>query len=293
MNSSYFEYGAIKLGRGGFDLPPILIGTIFYQGETIFDPKNSAIFDKEKAKKRISNHKALAEKYNLPELIEISAVAPEEMLNHLKFYLDNFAPPFVLGGTYDARIAGLEYLHERGINPESYVYNTITSLTNSKELELMRKFKIKSAVVLILGSETMNSSQKYAFLTNKDPVRNVSLIDGLKKEGIDKLWIDCGVVDLESLAHTIETQILISSTLNLPVGTAPNNFLFKYSSPRLNIKFQTRFRRASIMFLASWFSNFVFYGAIEDAKESFASAHQSLEFKKITTSKNIRLFDKI
>ncbi len=293
MDSSYFEYGTVKIGLGNFDLPPVLIGTIFYQGETIFDSTNNAIFDREKAKKRVSNHKALAEKYKIPEFVEISGITSDEMIDHLKFYLDNFSPPFVLGGTYDARIAGLEYLHERGINPESYIYNTVTSLNNTKELELLRKFKVRSAVVLILGSETMNSSQKYAYLTNKDPVRKISLVDGLIKEGIEKLWVDCGVVDLESLAHTIEAQILISSTLNLPVGTAPNNFLFKFSSPRLNVKFHTRFRRSSIMFIASWFSNFVFYGAIEDAKESFASAYQALEFKKVTSSKNIRLFDKM
>jgi hypothetical protein len=44
------------------------------------------------------------------------------------------------------------------------------------------------------------------------------------------------------------------------------------------------------MFIATWFSNFIFYGAIEDAKESFTSAYQSYEFKKVTDSKNMRFF---
>jgi hypothetical protein len=44
------------------------------------------------------------------------------------------------------------------------------------------------------------------------------------------------------------------------------------------------------MFIVAWFSNFIFYGAIEDAKESFTSTYQSLEFKGITKSKNIKLF---
>ena len=36
-NSNYYSYGNIKLGKNGFDLPPILIGTIFYQNETIIE----------------------------------------------------------------------------------------------------------------------------------------------------------------------------------------------------------------------------------------------------------------
>ena len=50
---NYYLYKDIKLGYGNFDLPPILIGTLFYQGETIVDRSNPEIFDEEKAKKRI------------------------------------------------------------------------------------------------------------------------------------------------------------------------------------------------------------------------------------------------
>ena len=46
----YYSYGNIKLGRGNFDLPPLLIGTMFYQNQTIVDRKNPEIFDIQKAK---------------------------------------------------------------------------------------------------------------------------------------------------------------------------------------------------------------------------------------------------
>jgi hypothetical protein len=105
-----------------------------------------------------------------------------------------------------------------------------------------------------------------------------------------RIWIDGGVTTIESLAHILETQRLISDSLQLPVGTAPNLFLFKFSSPRLNVRYHTRYRRASIMFVASWYSNFLFYGAIEDAKECFASAFQCYEFKNTVKNHNIKLF---
>ena len=119
---------------------------------------------------------------------------------------------------------------------------------------------------------------------------NISIIDGLKNLGVQRIWIDGGIINLESLAHVLETQQLISTALKHPVGTAPNLFLFQYSSPRLNTKYHTRYRRASIMFIATWFSNFIFYGAIEDAKESFSSAYQATEFKKIVKDRNLKLF---
>jgi tetrahydromethanopterin S-methyltransferase subunit H len=285
-----YTYGNLKLGRGHFDLPPILIGTIFYQNQTIVDRKNPEIFDSQKAKKRIDKQITLSAKYKIPNLVEISATTPQSMIKYIDFYLDNYKPPFILGGNFESRIAGIEFLTEKGITPDHYIYNTISNLKNKKEIDILKKFKIESVVVLILGSENMTSTQRFAYLTEKNQENNTSLLDGLKKIGIDKIWIDGGVINLESLAHVLETQQLISKSFELPVGTAANLFLFEFSSPRLNIKYHTRYRRASIMALVSWFSNFIFYGAIEDATESFAAVYQSLAFKEIIKRKNINFF---
>ena len=288
--SNYYSYGKIRLGRGNFDFPPVLIGTIFYQNQTIVDRKNTEIFNAQKAKKRIENQIALSEKYKVPNLVEISSTTPEAMVRYLEFYLDHFDPPFVLGGNFESRVAGIVYLEESGINPDQYIYNTISNLKNKQELEIIRKHNIKSAVVLILGSENMTSTQRYEYITAKNQPNNESILNGLKNLGVERIWVDGGVINLESLAHILETHQLISTGLKIPVGTAPNLFLFQYSSPRLNIKFHTRYRRASIMFIASWYSNFIFYGAIEDAKESFSSAYQSIQFKNIAKEKNIKFF---
>ena len=293
IENNPYLYRDIKLGRGDFNLPPVMIGTLFYQGQTFIDRKNEEIFNEEKAKKRILTQKSLAEKYQLPDLIEISGNTQKAMIKYLEFYLDHFEPPFVLGGTFDARVAGIKYLKERGITPDEYIYNAISNLKNKQELEILKKYKINSVVVLILGSDNMTSTQRYAYLTDKNQPNNISLLEGLNNLGIEKIWIDGGVITLESLAHILETQQIICTSLKLPVGTAPNLFLFKYSSPRLNVKYHTRYRRASIMFIASCFSNFIFYGAIEDAKECFASTYQALEFKTILKNKNIKLLDKL
>ena len=285
----YHQYDNVRLEYGSFKLPPVLIGTLFYMGESFVDRGNPEIFNELKAKKRIDNQKSLAKQYKLPDLVEISASTPNAMIKYLDFYLDNYKTPFVLGGNLEARIAGVEHLNERGIKSSEYIYNTISNLKNQKELEILRKYKIQSVVVLILGSSNMSSTQRYNYITEKSQLNNISLIEGLKKIGIKRIWVDGGVVDLESLAHILETQQLISTSLRLPVGTAPSLFLFKFSSPKLNIKFHTRFRRASIMSFASWFSNFIFYGAIEDAKETFSSVYQAIEFKKILEEHNIKL----
>jgi len=293
MPQEYFSYGDIKLGYGGYDLPPIMIGTMFYQNQTLVDRKNEEIFDEEKAVKRINTQKALAKQYKIPDLVEISAVTPKAMVKYLEFYFDKFEPPFVLGGTFEARVAGLEWLSEKGVKPNEFIYNAISNLKNNKEIELLQKNKITSAVVLILASSNMTSTQRYSYITENNQPGNTNIIDGLKKIGIENIWVDGGVIDIESLAHILETQQLISSSLKLPVGTAPTLFLFRYSSPRLNKKFHTKYRKASIMAIASWFSNFLFYGAIEDAKECFASVYQALEFKKVLKNNNIKLLDKL
>ncbi|TFF94395.1 MAG: hypothetical protein EU543_01375 [Promethearchaeota archaeon] len=291
MSGDVFEYGNIRVERGGFDLSPVLIGTIFYDGETIIDRNDPKNFNREKAKKRINRHFDLASQYKLHAMVEITAPSPESMIEYLDFYLDNYNPPFVLGGTFEARIAGINHLKERGIKPKQYIYNTISNLKNQKELKLIKDNNIETVVILIIGAENMTSTQRFNYLVKKREPKGLSLIDGIKELGVEKIWVDGGVSSLESLAYILETQQLVSESLKLPVGTAPNLFLFQYSSPRLNKKFHTRYRRASIMFIATWFSNFIFYGAIEDAIESFSSAYQAFKFKKIIKNKNIRLLD--
>lgn len=290
--SEFYEYGNTKMGYGNFHLPPVLIGTMFYQGQTLVEREDPTKFNSDKAKKRILKQQALANQYKIPALLEISAETPEAMIKYLDFYLDHFEPPFVLGGTFEARSAGLEYLIERGINSTEFIYNAISNLKNNTEMDLLKKFKIQTAVVLMLASPNMTSTQRYAYIMEKNQPSNVNIVEGLKKLGVERIWIDGGVINLESLAHIIETQQLISTSLKLPVGTASNLFLFKYSSPRLNIKFHTRYRRASIMFITTWFSNFIFYGPIEDATECFASVYQAYEFKKTLAERNIRLLDR-
>jgi tetrahydromethanopterin S-methyltransferase subunit H len=287
----FYEYGTLKLGYGNFKRPPILIGTMFYQGQTLVERDDPSKFNIEKAEKRILKQKSLAMQYKIPDLLEISADTPKAMLKYLDFYLDHFEPPFVLGGTLEARSAGLEYLNERGIKPTEFIYNAISNLKNKVEIDLLKRFKIQSAVILILASPNMTSTQRYAYITEKNQQNDINIIEGLKNLGIERIWIDGGVINLESLAHIMETQQLISTSLKLPVGTAPNLFLFKYSSPRLNEKFHTRYRRASIMFITTWYSNFIFYGPIEDATECFVSTYQSFEYKKIVHEHNIRLMD--
>lgn len=288
---SFYQYKNIKVGRGHFDLPPVLIGTIFYDGETIVDRDDPLQFNEQKAIKRIEKHKELGEKYDIPEMVEITASTPKAMRLYLEFYLDHYEPPFVLGGNFEARKAGVVYLKENGVPPSDYVYNAISNLKNKEEVNLIESHNIESVVILMLSSENMTSTQRYGYLTKKTQPGNVSLLEGIKDLGVEKIWVDGGVMNLESLAHIIETQQLISESLKLPVGTAPGLFLFKYSSPRLNKKYHTRYRRASIMSLTSWFSNFIFYGAIEDATESFSSVYQTYELKEIMDEKNIRFLD--
>ena len=114
------------MGRGSFDLPPVLIGTIFYQNETIVNRREPEVFNRQKAIKRIYTHLSLSKKYKIPSLIEISATTPKSMVKYLEFYLDYFGPPFILGGNLESRIAGIEYLTENGIKPSQYIYNTIS-----------------------------------------------------------------------------------------------------------------------------------------------------------------------
>ena len=77
--NSFYTIGTIKLGYGDFVLPPIMIGTLFYQGQTLVDRKNPIIFDREKAKKRIDTQISLSKQYKLPHMIEISANEPDSM----------------------------------------------------------------------------------------------------------------------------------------------------------------------------------------------------------------------
>jgi len=95
MNDDYYLYGNVKLGYGNFTLPPILIGTTFYQGQTLVD--------------------------------------------------------------------------------------------------------------------------RNAYITENNQPGNINIIEGLKKIGVEKIWIDGGVIDIESFSHILETQQIVSRALKLKI----------------------------------------------------------------------------
>ena len=278
---SGFELVAAVSNAGG-------LGTIAPNAGATFPTKDIAVVE-ERIREQIRKTKSLTSK---PFAVNIAVgMGYERAFSDLfvEICIDEGVEVAVVSqgsaGVYTAR------LKENGIKSDDYVYNSISNLKNPKELDLLKKNKIKSVVVLILGSNEMSSTQRFNYITGKNQPGDVSIIDGLKQMGIDKIWIDGGVIGIESFSHILDTQQMVSNSLKLPVGTAPTLFLFKYSSPRLNLKFHTKYRKASIMFIASWFSNFIFYGAIEDAEECFASVYQALELKKVMKNNNIRLFD--
>ncbi|MEJ2295536.1 MAG: hypothetical protein P8Y23_12325, partial [Candidatus Lokiarchaeota archaeon] len=133
--NTYYSIDNIKIGYGNFNLPPIMIGTLFYQGQTLIVRKNSSLFDSLKAKKRIDTQIELSKQYKLPNLIEISANEPNSMPLYLKFFLEHYEPPFVLGGTYEARIEGLRYLRDNEVDPKHFIYHAVSNLKNPSAVE--------------------------------------------------------------------------------------------------------------------------------------------------------------
>jgi len=181
-----FDVAGVKVGGQPGELPTVLIGSIFYSGQSLVSDPNKGLFDEEKAKALVRKLESLSELTTNPFMLDISGVTEEAFVRYVDFVADTTSAPFLLNAFSPAlRISAARHAVETGLT-DRVIYNSIQKDAKDEELEALKNLGVKAAVILAYdpNDESLNASASGRLDILKE------ILPLSEKAGIEKAFFD-------------------------------------------------------------------------------------------------------
>ncbi len=232
-------------------------------GDKIVVNHEEGVFDKKRAKEGIEYAERVAEEHSLPLAIDLVAYSGKAMEKYVEFIAEITNAPIFLDGVEEkTRLAAYKVAYELGIN-DRVIGNAIYTHSKDAELEAMRKYKVKNAVLMVFDAANPMRS-----LLPEDRVRILEeqLLPKAKKAGIEQPLVDVVVLDPASIAISAVSVLKIKEKHGLPTGCAPANALGLVTKSAFGTEGVSGIHGGTAVFLQMFGSDFIFYGPIKRIK---------------------------
>ena len=130
-----FEFNGIRIGGSILENPPVLIGSIFYNGHKIFTDEKKGLFDKDKALQLIHEVEELSSKTGIPYMFDVVVNYSDATYNILKFAIDNIKVPFLIDspGVEITKIA-MKIIKDFGV-VDRVIFNSLTAKRRRRNMK--------------------------------------------------------------------------------------------------------------------------------------------------------------
>lgn len=263
-----FDFGGIHIGGHPGENPTVLIGGLFFKGQSIMEDTREGLFDKKAAKDWIDTGLSMKDKTGHPLIIQAFGRTPEAMEKHLSWLADNFDGPFMFESTNSkARLRAIEYCEESGLT-ERAIYNSINMSMKEDEKDKLKQSSLEMAVILGWSPRATQLSERL------DTVRDVLIFS--ESLGIKKVLVDPATMPVGAgygLEH--RTTIAVKSELGLPTCLAPHNapsaWRFIRQTGLDNKSIQTATIIAATVAAQLFATDAIMFGSLSHSQEVFAS----------------------
>ena len=273
-NQTTVNVAGVKVGGQPGELPTVLCGTIFYQGQRIVQDAELGIFDRAKAERLAARQAELSEETGCPAMLHIYARTAAALERYLGFAEAVWSGPLIIDSADPAvRAAGAALVSELGYADRT-VYNSISLATDETEARAIGDSEVDSAVLLGYNPAEPGVDGSIKVLETGGSVKEKGLIPLARELGIFNLLIDPGVVPLGSGAGAaLRFCVAAKARLGLPVGSGIHNALSAWpwlKEKDLGVRRCCDAAAAAMQLLAA--ADFLLYGPIENAEFIFPAA---------------------
>ncbi|MCK4555024.1 MAG: tetrahydromethanopterin S-methyltransferase subunit H [Candidatus Aenigmarchaeota archaeon] len=275
-NPKELDIAGVKIGGQTGKNPPVLVGTMFYNGHKIL---NDSGFDANKAENLLNTHMQASHDSGLPSMMNVFGAGEDALVKQVEFVLERTNIPVLLD-SQDAktRLGALKRLEEAGAT-KRLVYNSLNMTINQKEIEGLRASKIENAIILAY-SATDTSLEGKIHLLEKECAFGKGLLEIAGDCGIKNILIDTAMTPVASGAG-IALRALpgLKAKFGLPTGCAMHNAVSAWDYVRTR-KTRKSVDLASNLLPPALGADFLFYGPIENAGSAFDIARLGYELAK-------------
>ncbi|MEM3026507.1 MAG: tetrahydromethanopterin S-methyltransferase subunit H [Thermoproteota archaeon] len=257
-----FDIAGVKIGGQPGQLPTVMIGSIFYSKQKIFEDEKSGLFSREKAEDLLNKEKEISDKTGNPRIVDVCCTWPQAFRKLIEFVADKIDGPFAIDGTTEeARIAGAKYVGEVGLS-ERVLYNSVMPHIKEAEISAIKEARIKSAVLLTYNAKNPTIAGRMQVLDE--------LIGLASKAGIEKILVDTTVLDIPDPGPVSKVVYLVKEKYGLPAGAGTHNAVQRWNRMRRLDReiFSIASSVADVLPICMG-ANFVIYGPIENASNAY------------------------
>ncbi|MFQ6126646.1 MAG: tetrahydromethanopterin S-methyltransferase subunit H [Candidatus Heimdallarchaeota archaeon] len=262
-----YNIGGIKVGGELGKNPTVLFGSMFYTGHRIVEDRSEGRFDRKRAEILINRQEELSDQTGIPGMLDLVAVRPHEFETYINFVTNVTDMPFAVDAWHEeTKLAAAQIIYEQGLQNRT-VYNSLAPWSKNLPLEVaqLSKFQQENVVLVAFNQEDATVQGRLSILTTK-------LIPYARKAGFQHLLVDTSVMNAPSTAISLLTGCKIRDQIGFPVGCGPSNGTDPkaWSIPREKWgKLGFTSIDAALHAVTTLWSDFLFYGPIENAKWIF------------------------
>jgi tetrahydromethanopterin S-methyltransferase subunit H len=263
-----YDFGGVLIGGHPGENPTVLIGGLFFKGQSIVQDSREGTFDKKLTLEWINTATSMVEKTGHPLMIQAYGRTPVAIEKHLSWLSEHFNGPLLFESTNAAaRQRAIEYCDEIGLK-ERVIYNSINLSMNEDEKNILKNSSLNMAVVL--GWSPRATSLPDRMKTIKD------MLEVAEELGVEKVLIDPATLPVGAgYGLDYRTTIAIKSELGLPTCLGPHNAPSAWrfiKQPDLNDEsILTSTVVASTVAAQLFATDAIMYGSMIRTKEVFAA----------------------
>ncbi|MGD6806105.1 MAG: tetrahydromethanopterin S-methyltransferase subunit H family protein [Candidatus Bathyarchaeia archaeon] len=259
----------VNVGGQPGENPTCIIPSIFYDHHKIVSDPIKGEFDKQQAEALLNRAEELSEKTGCPLFVDVMATTADALIKYADFVSELVSGPFLVDSvSRDAKLQAVKRAKEAGLT-EKIIYNSISFLSTPQELQALREFGVRSAVVLAFDPKNPSGNRETILSGIGDQPGLLAVAQGA---GIENILVDTAVLQVPSLGVAGKAIFAVKERFGLPAGCAPANAVSIWKKLKEG-EFGPEGRKvclaASTLYTQMMGANFVIAGPIEYAEAVF------------------------
>jgi len=254
-----------KVGGQYGENPPLLISSMFHNGDKILESRKEGKWDKAKAEEYVKRQEALEDLTGIPAIVAMVANSGEEMARYVDWFTSISDRAFAIDMWVEKpRLEAAEYVAKKGLQ-DRLVYNSITPWDKDipDQVKRLKELGIKHVIV-----------QAYD-VTDPTPQGRLTsfnkIMEAIGEGTFESILVDTSVMNLPAIALSGVANKIVKEATGWPCGVASSNgtYMWKQARELFGPDGFAAMNAAGQGASALYWSDFIFYGPIVAAPKMF------------------------
>lgn len=221
-----FRIGGWRVGGQPGNNPPLLIASIFHNGDRILESRKERKFDRARAEEYVKRMDELSDQTGVPAMVAMVANSLDEMKSYIEFFIGISHRPFGIDMWVEkTRLETAEYCCSQGLQ-DRLLYNSITPWDKDipGQVARLREIGVKHVVLQAYNQEDPSPGGRVSGLRK--------MLDVVGEDTFETVLVDTSVMNLPSTSFSCIASKLVKEEFGYPCGVASSNGTYMWKEAR-------------------------------------------------------------